>query len=538
MANNSSLGSASNSFDFDTQSGVMHVLASVRASDISATQKNELRDLVFLYSNGGHDNSVRNNLEQKMAQFSVVALPKTTTAAQPKIHEFGASRPAPAFKAAPVHVTRKPVGEKEVPTGGQPHTDAVSMVKSTPTPTPAPATVTEPVVTSASVDDLQNLPPENAITDAAETESPVDSVSPPSQNTAGETQADSLGRIKEIKALVNQKVGNPVNLVDINNEVGREYMGALLDAMKKINSGSSAASAMQRLETAYSSVEETLKNQPQATTEPVAKNIPQPQPQPAPVPAVAQPSSEPDQKPESAATKFSPVSSAGELQMDSRPLTPLAQSEKNTATEPTQVTPATNLPPVPRSSVEPEEPQQEPGSAWGPETDTVAKATPKKETLQPSPEPSNEQQVGSPAKYQSTSLAQSETKLRTPEDLPVSSALETSSVAGDPLYTKQVDDGLNQLLSDWTLFKKSGLFGTGPKGMSHPLYIMIKDLQIPLLLAGRFEGATQEIKQSITDYMNGWRYEQGIVYEQGENFDHYLRRVIRHILDLQQISKA
>jgi hypothetical protein len=32
--------------------------------------------------------------------------------------------------------------------------------------------------------------------------------------------------------------------------------------------------------------------------------------------------------------------------------------------------------------------------------------------------------------------------------------------------------------------------------------------------------------------MNGWRYEQGIVYSQGENFDHYLRRVIRHILDL------
>jgi broad specificity phosphatase PhoE len=54
------------------------------------------------------------------------------------------------------------------------------------------------------------------------------------------------------------------------------------------------------------------------------------------------------------------------------------------------------------------------------------------------------------------------------------------------------------------------------------------------LLAGRFEGATQEIKQSITDYMNGWRYEQGIIYEPGETFEHYLRRVIRHILDLQK----
>ncbi len=34
--------------------------------------------------------------------------------------------------------------------------------------------------------------------------------------------------------------------------------------------------------------------------------------------------------------------------------------------------------------------------------------------------------------------------------------------------------------------------------------------------------------------MNGWRYEQGIIYDQGETFEHYLRRVIRHILDLQK----
>ena len=43
-----------------------------------------------------------------------------------------------------------------------------------------------------------------------------------------------------------------------------------------------------------------------------------------------------------------------------------------------------------------------------------------------------------------------------------------------------------------------------------------------------------EIKQSVTDYMNGWRYEQGLTYQQGETFEHYLRRVIRHILDLQK----
>ncbi|MCA9360882.1 hypothetical protein KC730_03260, partial [Candidatus Kaiserbacteria bacterium] len=132
------------------------------------------------------------------------------------------------------------------------------------------------------------------------------------------------------------------------------------------------------------------------------------------------------------------------------------------------------------------------------------------------------------------SLAESKVKLKTPSDLPLASSLETSSIAGDPLYTDEIDQGLQQLLEEWPIFKKSGLFGTGPKGREHPLFIKISGLQIPLLLAGRFEGATQEIKQSVTDYMNGWRYEQGIIYEHGEAFEHYLRRVIRHIIDLQK----
>ena len=129
-------------------------------------------------------------------------------------------------------------------------------------------------------------------------------------------------------------------------------------------------------------------------------------------------------------------------------------------------------------------------------------------------------------------MAESPTPLKSVSDLRARDSL--ADAGGDPLKTTEVEDGLHQLLSDWTLFKKSGLFGTGPSGVQHPLYLKVKNLQIPLLLAGRFEGATQEIKQSITDYMNGWRYEQGIIYEQGETFDHYLRRVIRHILDLQK----
>ena len=192
------------------------------------------------------------------------------------------------------------------------------------------------------------------------------------------------------------------------------------------------------------------------------------------------------------------------------------ESEKNKI-------PIESMPTVPRSeeselpssappkNIRPEPKEEGIKSAWGAETDTVIKTT----TV-------------------ASSLADATEKLHSPSDLPEASSLETSSVDGDPLYTKEVDVGLDQLLTEWPLFKKSGLFGTGPKGREHPLFKKVAPLQIPLLLAGRFEGATQEIKQSITDYMNGWRYEQGIIYVQGENFEHYLRRVIRHIIDLQK----
>jgi hypothetical protein len=126
-------------------------------------------------------------------------------------------------------------------------------------------------------------------------------------------------------------------------------------------------------------------------------------------------------------------------------------------------------------------------------------------------------------------------KPHTLEDLQSAEAEKAAAEAtGDPLFSEEVEEGLNQLLSEWSIFKKSGMFGTGPKGKEHPLFKKMAPLHIPLILAGRFEGATQEIKQSVTDYMNGWRYEQGIIYQQGETFEHYLRRVIRHIIDMQK----
>lgn len=526
MVNDSSLD-MNLSFNLDSQTELMQLLVSVRASDLTTVQKNELRDLVFLYINGGKDNSVRIALEQKVVAYSIKKVQTANAVAQATPPAFGNYRPAPVFATATVSqsvpVQTAPVPPTSVPVVPPPPIPQVEIPVA-PAPVVAPSVPVPPPIAPAPV---AVVPPPAPVVPVpvtpivSEVIVPTPTPEPPvvAENTIPVDPNVNLDRIREIKSRVNEKVGNPVNLVDINNEVGREYMSALLDAMKKVGSGSSAISAMKRLEDAFVLVEKTLdehnKSKNSETVAPQVKSVTT-----ITAPAVTVPIS---------------------VTVEPKVIAPVIEEVKPLVSVPVKPEPVIDVPviesPVPNNlptqkefvpiaeefnqkeeKVAYEAPKTEIESDWGPATDTLVKNVP---INTPS----------SPAGI--VSLAQSKIKLRTPEELVPASSIETSSVAGDPLFTREVDDGLHQLLSEWSIFKKSGLFGTGPKGKDHPLYKKISSLPIPLLLAGRFEGATQEIKQSVTDYMNGWRYEQGIIYEQGENFEHYLRRVIRHILDLQ-----
>ncbi len=525
-------------FDLDSQKGVTILLASIRVAEISPEQKNELRDLVFLYANGGRDESVRITIEQKVVAYGVEMAPnlKLATPAEVVVAEkprpaFGTSRPAPSFTPTSVKVIATPdvvkVEEKAIPFKVEVSVPKPAEIPKAeievPLPTPEPVIVVtpEPVSTPEPV----FAPTPEPIVAPAPIPEPVQ---PPAAEAVAYDSAQSLQRIREIKSIVNDKVGNPVNLVDIDNEVGREYMGALLDAMKKINSGSSAISAMKRLEASFIEVQKTIEKHNQiaveATPEPVSTpvpdiqelirpevvettptpiSIPEPTPVPEPTPMlepVFAPTPEPIVAPTPIPEPTPEPVPAPEVKFEERPSNlPIQEIPKIEAKE------------MNAAVVESRE------SAWG--------------------QTSNDEEVKTESRIPITkisSLGDSKVKPTSIDKLPTAASLESSSVQGDALFTKQVDDGLSQLLQEWSIFKKSGLFGTGPKGSEHPLFKKIATLQIPLLLAGRFEGATQEIKQSITDYMNGWRYEQGIIYEQGETFEHYLRRVIRHILDLQK----
>src|SRR3989338_4444188 len=425
--------SSGSSFYLHSQAGVMSLLASIRGSQLSATAKNELRDLVFLYTNGGGDNSVRLALEQKLATHQItpiapVAKPAPEPVAAPApVLSFGSSRPAPVFKQKPV-ATPAPA----VPKAPEP-------VAAVPTPAPIPVSPTEvkvPVQSAPATPTPRPVPPPQPIAEAPKT-APAMPAAPAPAAAAPVENVEYLNRIREIKSAVNSKVGNPVNLVDINIEV------AVAEHDK--NGGTMPVSS--------ASV-----SQPVATPTPAPVPTPEPEkiisgfdamPTPEPIPALP-------------------------------PVTP--------------VTP----PPAPKPEpVVPPAPKPQPIAAPVPEkiiSGFDAMPTPVPEPKAPTPVP--------PAPAPAIHSVATDAKIMTPADLPAAESVATS-ITGDPLMTREIDDGLEQLLSDWSLFKKSGLFGTGPHGREHPLFKKIAGLPIPLLLAGRFEGSTQEIKQSITDYMNG-----------------------------------
>lgn len=527
MDQNSSLGQA---YDFKSKAGITAILVALRKSEISSAEKNELRDLVFLYTSGGGDESVRISLEQKLKSHNVKPIVVEVIPPPPDL-PFGTFRPTPTFKNLTV---TKPISA-----------EPVAVVKEVVPPTPATnVKITEPSIPAPVAMTPPSVPSQPAVTNSVSINKVVasveqstiqtprvpDTVVPPVIKTPNPItppvipiiNPKYLDRIREIKSAVNAKVGNPVNLVDIDNQVGREYMNALLEAMKRLNGGVAGELdlAMQRLETAYLAVDQVVnaRSVEKTNPEPVAsvqKDVVVP-PTPS-EPKVAK------------APVFTPIPSPS-------PKPPVAEPVASVVS-PEVSTPSSS--PLPLNST----PSISAGINLASMGEVVAQtplavkpvvSTPISSPYMEKPVISESVLGFTPTKFEGKmpTLAE-ERKIPTFNDVPSILPTNANEIT-NPLYTSEIDAGLDQLLSDWSLFKKSGLFGSGPKGREHPLFKKISGLQIPLLLAGRFEGANQEIRQSITDYMNGWRYEQGIIYEQGESFEIYLRRVIRHIIDLQK----
>lgn len=547
-------------FDLQSTSAVSQLLKLLRIqTTVSATERNEIRDMIFAYRTTGGSEAERQTIVSRLLVVGVTeefaesvsqkSATDTPTQPQPIKAGFAHGRLAPQFHGVPItSKSTEPkkvvpdVAQKSIATPSAQLTtkqfttpqhatrnyqrDSVAMTPRTELPVAKPKLVVPPVPVKTIDATAQ---PEKTIQQSTPSISvvPVDTMV--GQDRSAPDTASQLERIRVIKADINARAGNPVNVVSINSEVGREYMSALLDAMKQLGSGSpeTMTTAMQRLEIAYEQALTVLQsaaprpttateqNLPRATTPatptvaiPVVPTVVPTVPARPVVPNVPAP-----QTPDSVVNSL-----VKNVPPEINP--PLGATRQQVAA----VLPTTTgvsvaqpaVPPVPATSLRPLTPPTPPRPYTDvPDTDSEAV------------------QIHS-SKLPPLAPVSTAAPLRKVEELPTLAEVRNRSESGNPLYTQEISDGLEQLLSEWAIFKKSGILGTGPHGTQHPLFKKIGPLQIPLILAGRFEGATEAVRQSITDYMNGWRYEQGIVYDKDETFEVYLRRVIRHIIDLQK----
>ncbi|MCA9361214.1 hypothetical protein KC845_01510 [Candidatus Kaiserbacteria bacterium] len=543
------------SFDLSKESDTLTVLNSIHRSALDVEQKNELRDAVFTY----RQNQDQANLVNACELFARVGITvigcatpesessKATSSNEPKPKNVASSsgrsglgRPRPTFGVKVSNqkpAQPEPVLEsKSEPTVAvEPKKLVVSEVVEEEVNTSVPEQPAQsvssqndvsPKVASSEVPTTAKFEPDTEVSStppATPTPSPIETV--PETITPKPKVAD---RIAFIKKSVNEKVGNPVNLIDTHNELGREYMNALLEAMKKSNGGQAGEveEAMARLEKAYQAVIDVIESgvldskKADSADNPSKNEI---------------------------SEEVKPKTDEAILDTKVNTTTPSPKAESVTTVATDSVTPSV-------SDQEPIINKSEPEPV-SPVVDTIK------------PVPSVSELVVDKKEAEITSPSQSEVKIESTKDdnkkekispetpAAVVSVAKTKQVEEllhnqmieekkdaelkkrlaeakmDPVMVSAVTSGLTQLLSEWSLFKSSGIFGTGPSGIDHPLYKKLSNLPMQAVVAGRFEGANPQIRQSLSDYMNGWRYEEGIVHDYGETFEHYLRRVIKHILD-------
>lgn len=505
------------------EGNLLKLLVAIRGSSMPSEEKMQLRDLVLEYSQLDSEEKRSVVAKQVLGGIAPYQSDFTFLLTATSESEEPAARPDAAPQASITAANPgalRPMGHSRLRPRFAP-----AVVKDVPTSQPA-------IAAQPQADTKTTQPAEPAPQSAVP--------QPATEPVATNTSQNPLARIQEIKQIVNSKVGNPVNLIDANNAVGREYMNALLDAMKKSSGGDEGGElkvAMSRLEAAFVNVEAlindpTFKVAPGPATPATAAapaDLPTTTAAPKTVAKVAVRSEETEVK-EKAAPSSEPVPA---------PAAPVEPPKPVEAPQPTPAPAAVKPTPAPAptaptsSTVSPlQKLTSQLNSGTTPVTATTPKATPvPKET------PVTTAQPASAGGAQLKSVAAVETlpeKMSTLKKVMDKKDADDKKVFGDDVMDERVTQGLTDLLSNWTLFKRSGLLGTGPSGMEHPLFMKLRTLPMAAVISGRFEGATPQIKQSITDYMNGWRYEQGITHEMNEEFEHYLRRVILHILKKHQ----
>ena len=608
------------SFDLKSWQGLTEVLKSAREGGLAPSAYANFRNLVLEYAQQkGTDAELKKKIDAIIATFGekekeISVVPKEMT--EEKDPERLGRRIVPTFAPRPsiastsADATAMPAAalgsESLAPQKPVDLPLPVPQVESTPSAVPTP----EPTILSTSEPTIQ-VPP------------PVLSEEVPPPHAGVKSVEEHRARIMEIKRTVNTQIKNPIALVDHGNPVGREYMGALLAALKATNPGATynLEGAMETLEDVYARVLErasygdevlssngdvppvvkvspTQPTQPapsvstpvpevaSPTPSPLPLSTPVPPPEPIPLPVV-KPAPEPRREPvhepmhepvheavhepviEVPILEEAPIPVPLQEEHIHKPIhankddvSSVSDSHSNqggdtdfqnqiqelrkklsTIAVPTSemsgagTAPAEDHPVAQASDADLDDQIKELRKQLG---TIVVPDIPTQGTLAPTvgdteigmlPQVDPHGTVWDPyAKEVSDALGPTSHSLD--QDSSLSSiTLDTPQAE---LVSPEVTMALTELLHEWKIFASSGIFGMGPGGIEHPLYIKISRLPMGEVLAGRFESADMKVVHAIKDYVDAWRHEQAVAYNPSETFEHYLRRVSQRIMKRQR----
>ncbi len=572
------------SFDISQEKDLIALLREVRHSALAPEEKDEVRDAVFALSTTKNSILLRGvketlatvGIDVVLAEGETVKTPEQSSDEKiPTSVALKKERPRPAHAIGQI---------RKQPTFSLSNKAAVKQASVT---TSSPAADEEVVSPNIELAPKTPSPISEAPSVASSAKESVSTtqthMSAPSESRM--TSEAALARIKEIKQRVNSAVGNPVTLISKNESVGKEYMATLLEAMRAASADGDVNTIMKKLEVIYKKVEEVINTKEDAPPQPTApasettpnkikiNRVPETPAAPLkeeahdlptetlipPEAVVAEPAMKteahfdipPEIPEESESEKMPPpltaqtpeagTSAADDVDVeqvlkdaDAALETAIHEDGTSQASAP-DTTPATSLgeDPVPTPAVKnvsvTKDTQDQEVPRWGMTSVSSSKgnAVPFKKIVH------DEKATEATDRFQSVTAAPSAIEKQR-QVLDQYKQQQREHDINDPLHSAEVQQGLSMLLLEWELFRKSGLLGTGPKGLEHPLYKKMAPLKMNLVISGRFEGATPEVRQSIIDYMNGWRYEHGIVHEMDETFENYLRRVIQTILNKQK----
>lgn len=496
------------SFDLKSWQGLTLVLKVARESALAPSAYAEFRNLVLEYAQQkGTDPELKKKIDAIIATFADEKREDVPPKIIPHANEVErlGRRVVPTFVPRATKVVVHTEESPAVPS---------AVLESTLSPLP----VSEPVAPSIPLPPI--APPQAEVSEE---------VLPPH---AGVKSVDEQrARIMEIKRLVNSQIENPIALMDHGNHIGREYMGALLGALKATNPGATfnLEGAMETLEDVFSRILARASHPyeddvPQATptpNEPLAPLLPQnhtPEPEQLPVSEVIIPVLESlppmaQERDEVSET----IPSVSPIPHDDSPIETNEDAEmKNQILELRKQLGAVEAPQPPvrtsRRSLIP--------SIVEMEEEPVPHRTRDEE-------PWNQNAHQEDIELRPSALTQR-------QDSPLTGiTLETPQ---GELVSPEVTMALTELLHEWKIFASSGIFGMGPGGIEHPLYVRISRLPMGEVLSGRFDDADMKVVHAIKDYVDAWRHEQAVAYNPSETFEHYLRRVAQRIMKRQKGS--